>query len=265
MVTARPDYGSEVFMVDMEDGAGLNYSIYPGDSSGDMIDNLHPYATGYTKMTAVWKAKYDEIYAYCGVNSPPDVTPVSDQSDDEGDTIVPLQIQASDPGDSLTYAAVNLPDGLNIHPSSGLITGTITYIATENSPYPVQVTASDGKPLGSTTIGFDWTVADINQAPEVTMPADQVNIEGGTVSLQIVATDPDGDSLEYSALGLPTGLSIHASTGVISGTIQSGASASSPYTVTVTVDDGIADPVPATFTWTVTSSMYFTYLPLVIE
>ncbi len=31
MVTGRTDYGTELFMVDMEDGAGLNYSIWPGD------------------------------------------------------------------------------------------------------------------------------------------------------------------------------------------------------------------------------------------
>ena len=264
MVAARPDYGTEVFMVDMEVGAGIIYSLEP--AAGDMIDNLHPYATGYTKMAIVWKDKFDEICATYGANNPPNVDPVSDQSNDEGDMIDPLQIVASDPdpnGDSVTYIATNLPDGLSINDTTGEISGRIGGDASNGSPYHVQVTAGDGKPFGSTTIGFDWTIS--NPPPEITQPADQLNIEGDPVSLQIEATDPDEDSLEYSALGLPTGLSIHASTGEISGTILSGASTFSPYTVTVTVDDRIADPVPATFTWTVKNPLYFIYLPLVTE
>ena len=260
MVTDRPDYGTEVFMVDMEDGAGIIYSLEP---AGDMWDNLHPFATGYRKMANVWKLKFDEIYAFCD-NNPPIVDPVSDQSDYKGDMIDPLQIVASDPDeDSITYAAVNLPDGLSINDTTGEISGTIGGGASNGSPYHVQVTVSDGKPLGSTTIGFDWTIS--NHPPEITQPVDQLNIDGDPVSLQIEATDPDEDSLEYSALGLPTGLGINASTGEISGTILSGASTFSPYTVTVTVDDRIADPVPATFTWTVKNPLYFIYLPLVTE
>ena len=61
MATSRSEFGVDLFMVDMEDGAGLNYSIYPGDPSGDMVDNLHPYATGYTKMAAVWMGAFDDL------------------------------------------------------------------------------------------------------------------------------------------------------------------------------------------------------------
>ena len=61
MVTARSEYGLDLFLVDMEDGAGINYSIHPGDPNGDMFNDLHPYATGYTKMAAVWKAAFDDL------------------------------------------------------------------------------------------------------------------------------------------------------------------------------------------------------------
>jgi hypothetical protein len=101
-----------------------------------------------------------------------------------------------------------------------------------------------------------------NSPPQVTNPGDQNNTEGDTVSLQIVATDPDGDSLGYSTLGLPPGLSINTSTGLISGVIDTGASASSPYDVTVSVDDGYAAPVQVMFTWTVESLMNYIYLPV---
>jgi hypothetical protein len=182
----------------------------------------------------------------------------------EGDP-VSLQIEANDPdGDTLTFSATGLPPGLTINPS-GLIDGTITAGASTSSPYTVKVKATDPGLLSGER-QFVWTIALSNVPPEITQPANQVNNEGDSVSLQIEATDPDGDSLEYSALGLPTGLSINASTGLISGTIQSGASASSPYTVMVKVNDQIAAPVSATFTWwTVKSQVYFIYLPLVIE
>ena len=83
--------------------------------------------------------------------------------------------------------------------------------------------------------------------------SDQTNSEGENVSLQVVASGGDG-ALSYSANGLPGGLSINSSTGEISGTIISNASANSPYSVTVTVDDSDADPtdiVSTSFTWTI--------------
>jgi len=45
MVTARAD--SRIIMVDMEDGAGIDYYT-------DMDDDLHPNYLGYNKMAAVW-------------------------------------------------------------------------------------------------------------------------------------------------------------------------------------------------------------------
>ncbi|MFC1923242.1 putative Ig domain-containing protein [Chloroflexota bacterium] len=258
MVTARPDYNSEVFMVDMEDGGGLNYSIYHDVNNplGDFIDDLHPYATGYTKMANVWKAKFDEIYASCGTNSPPDVDPVvpDPQVNDEGESNIELPIVALDPDDDpLTYSAVNLPGGLSINPSSGLISGTISNTAAESSPYQVQVTVSDGKPLGSTTIGFYWTINYINLNPTLQNPGNQSHAEGDPVSLDLNASDLDNDSLTFSAVNLPQGLTINQNTDQMTGTIGYQASNGSPHLVEITVaDDGspiLKDTV--IFTWTV--------------
>ncbi|TDU39354.1 putative secreted protein (Por secretion system target), partial [Gelidibacter sediminis] len=67
------------------------------------------------------------------------------------------------------------------------------------------------------------------------------------------ATDPESDALTYSAMGLPNGLTIDASTGLISGTVATGSATNSPYTVEVTVtDDGTpSESTKVTFTWTV--------------
>jgi Putative Ig domain len=85
----------------------------------------------------------------------------------------------------------------------------------------------------------------------VTNPGPQTNTPGTAITpLQIVATDSDTSQvLTYSATGLPTGLSINATTGVISGTPTT--TTGSPFTVTVTVTDTSGASRSATFTWTI--------------
>ncbi|MCM4164796.1 MULTISPECIES: malectin domain-containing carbohydrate-binding protein, partial [unclassified Arenibacter] len=124
-----------------------------------------------------------------------------------------------------------------------------------NTPgiYEVELTVSDGVLTNSTTLTITVNTP-ANQAPVVTNPGEQNGIEGEVVSLQVVATDPEDDGLSYSATGLPTGLSIDTATGLISGTIATGAEANSPYTVEVTVtDDGTpAESAMVSFIWNVT-------------
>jgi hypothetical protein len=62
MAQARIENGDQVILVDMEDGAGLIYSLQP---AGDMWDSLHPFATGYTKMADVWFDALDDILPVC--------------------------------------------------------------------------------------------------------------------------------------------------------------------------------------------------------
>ncbi len=95
------------------------------------------------------------------------------------------------------------------------------------------------------------TVGQPNHPPTVTNPGAQASSEGQVVSLQISANDLDLDPLTYAAVGLPDGLSIHPSTGLIAGTISYHAAANSPYNVTVTVSDGKGGSTPVSFTWTV--------------
>ena len=84
-----------------------------------------------------------------------------------------------------------------------------------------------------------------NEAPVVTNPERQSNLEEEAVSLQIVANDPDGDNLTYEAEGLPGGLLLDSSTGLISGTLEEGVQGL--FTVTLTVyDDG--EPSAGTIT-----------------
>jgi PKD repeat protein len=87
-----------------------------------------------------------------------------------------------------------------------------------------------------------------NTAPIVTNPGNQTSVAGDTVSLNIVASDNQGDTLTYAATGLPENLDISQSTGVISGTIGGGGG--SPYNVSVMVSDAELSTT-VNFTWTV--------------
>jgi hypothetical protein len=84
----------------------------------------------------------------------------------------------------------------------------------------------------------------------VTNPGNQVSVTGSPVSLQIHASDSaTGQTLAYTATGLPAGLAVNPSTGLISGTPTT----VSKSTVTVTATDGTGAAGAVTFTWTVES------------
>src|SRR5262249_45421168 len=160
-------------------------------------------------------------------------------------------LSGSDPdGDTLTYSATGPPPGLVLDGSAGTIAGPLDVRASTGSPYVVTVTVSDGTASASTT--FTWTVPHVNLAPGVAAVNNQTSVVGQAVSLPVTANDPNGDTLSYSATGLPTGLSINQTTGVISGTVASGADAGSPYTVTVSASDGPLQG-STTFTWAVSN------------
>ncbi|MDQ1698920.1 MAG: hypothetical protein QOG34_783, partial [Frankiaceae bacterium] len=85
----------------------------------------------------------------------------------------------------------------------------------------------------------------------VTNPGAQTSTVGTAVSLQITASDSaSGQTLTYSATGLPAGLSINSASGLISGTPTTAGTSS----VTVTAKDTTNASGSASFTWTVNPS-----------
>ncbi|GAA4622625.1 hypothetical protein GCM10023196_015580 [Actinoallomurus vinaceus] len=85
----------------------------------------------------------------------------------------------------------------------------------------------------------------------VTNPGDQTSTVGTAANLQIHASDSaSGQSLTYSASGLPAGLSINSSTGLISGTPTTTGTSN----VTVTAKDATGAGGSTSFTWTVNSA-----------
>jgi O-glycosyl hydrolase len=165
-------------------------------------------------------------------------------------TAASLQVQASDSasGQTLSYSATGLPAGLSINSSTGLISGTPTTAGTSS----VTVTATDGTGAsGSAT--FSWTISSSGTSNTVTVtnPGSQTGTVGTAASLQIQASDSaSGQTLSYTATGLPAGLSINSSTGLISGTPTTAGTSS----VTVTATDTTGAAGSATFTWTISAA-----------
>ena len=104
-----------------------------------------------------------------------------------------------------------------------------------------------GDTLANTLVGGSSTGGN---TVTVTSPGNQNTTTGSSVNLTVTGSDSAGAALTWSATGLPTGLSINASTGVISGT----ANTAGTYSVTVTAKDSTGATGSASFTWTVGTS-----------
>jgi hypothetical protein len=85
-----------------------------------------------------------------------------------------------------------------------------------------------------------------NSAPVLTNPGNQTTAVGQSVSLQLKASDPDGQPVSYAVAALPAGLMLTTSTGLISGAPTTAGT----YTVTANASDGVLK-TSVSFTWTV--------------
>jgi hypothetical protein len=231
---------------------GLTLNASTGLISGTLAAGDALAGGDLVSVTAAWgsyaaSASFNWTILPSTAPAAPSVSNPGWQVSQTGDD-VSVQVQASDSaGYTLAYSATNLPDGLSIDPSLGLISGTLADDADSNAAYPVTVTAVGGGVSSSQT--FNWVVGALNFTP----PDDQFNQEGDAVSLQVAASDEVGSPV-YSATGLPAGLTLNPTTGLISGTIGLSDSGGSPYAVTLTAGDGSATD-SETLNWNVTAEV----------
>ena len=140
---------------------------------------------------------------------------------------------------------IKSPSSLTFAPASGVGGGTHLYVADRGVDNDSDPNENDGKI-------YELALAGVGPSTPAAIhdPGPQMGYEGQQVNLQLVATDADGDALVYTSEGLPPGLTLDISTGVISGTVAAGASSESPYTVDVFVGDGTSAST-LSFTWTI--------------
>ena len=186
---------------------------------------------------------------------------LTNDTDPDGDTLTVTHI------DGVTVAAG--PVGTAVTGSTGgtfaiAADGTLTFTpgtafddlaVGETRVTTVSYTLTDNEG-GTSTATVTVTVTGTNDAPVSTPIATQNGLDNAAVTFAIASsfTDPDtSDAFTFSASGLPTGLSIHPATGVITGTIDNSASVSGPFSVTVTGTDPSGVATSQSFLWTVTN------------
>jgi large repetitive protein len=239
---------------------GLSIDPVTGVISGTVTPNASQTGGGvYTATITASDGNGGTVTQTITINvSNPAPTAVDDSGTTNEDTPVTLSPLAndSDPdGDPLSITSAQALNGTVIVNANGTVTYTPNpgFNGTDTITYAI----SDGNG-GTSTATITVTVADINDTPIVNGTiANQTNLDSQSISLPVAGAfaDPDGDSLGYSATGLPAGLSIDPATGVISGTIDNSASQvnGGAYNITVTASDGRGGAVSQTFTWAVSN------------
>ena len=169
-------------------------------------------------------------------NQAPVLEPVGDQAVAEGDTLS-FDLSASDAdGDNLSFSASGLPSGASF---SG---GSFNWSPgmSQAGSYTVSFSVSDGDLSDSETVSI--TVSNVNQAPVIALDDSQIVAEGAQLVFSVDGSDPDGDSLSFSAAGLPEGASFDSATRRFSWTPGYEETENTRiYLVTFSVSDGQAN------------------------
>jgi hypothetical protein len=129
-----------------------------------------------------------------------------------------------------SFSATGLPGGLSLNTSTGLISGTPSTEGTST------VTLSATNSAGTGTSPLTLTMA-APAVPAITSAATSSGTVGIAFSYQVTATNTP---TSYGATGLPAGLSVNASTGLISGTPTAAGSSTATLSATNSAGTGTA-------------------------
>jgi hypothetical protein len=159
---------------------------------------------------------------------------------------------ASDPdGNTLTFTATNRPSWLTLNATTGAMTGTPA-AANVGTASNIVITVNDGRTSVSLA-AFSITVAQVaNRAPVISGTPSTTATVGQAWSFAPTASDPDGNTLTFSASNLPAWLTINATTGAVTGT-PAAANVGTASNIVITVNDGRTSVSLAAFSITVTS------------
>ncbi len=172
------------------------------------------------------------------VNLPPSISSVPPTTADTADTYT-YAVAATDPqGLPLTFSLTTAPIGMNIDPTTGLITWSPT--ATQLGSQSVAIQVDDGQGgIATQTYAVVVTSTPPDQPPVITSTPSQLATVGEPYQYQVTARDPAGQALTYQLLTKPAGMTIDANTGLVSWTPDSTEIGSNTVTV------GAVDPLGA--------------------
>jgi hypothetical protein len=152
-------------------------------------------------------------------------------------------------GDTLEFSMTGGPDWLVIDPIKGAVSiaeGGVPAGASVNGPITVTIQVDDGEG-GVTTKDVTIDVANANIKTVGTLPPVTATKDKDITIDTNIFVDPDGDVLTFSAAGLPDGLSIDPTTGMITGKLGQNVVAGTAYVITITVTDSQGSVVSKTF------------------
>jgi hypothetical protein len=163
------------------------------------------------------------------------------------DINVPLSLTLAETGGggTLTWSATGLPTGLTIDPTTGLISGTPTTAGTYASATVTVVDTYTQKDW----VTFSWVInktLTFNNPGTISTPAGTAYSKTFTATYGMTPYTWTASGT-WGTTGLPPGLSLDASTGIVSGTPT--AVGSKPVAMTVT--DKFGQAVTQSFTWKV--------------
>lgn len=150
-----------------------------------------------------------------------------------------------------SFNATGLPSGLSVSTTTGAITGTPTTAGS----YNVTISVSSNAGTGTATLVF---IINNPAAPSITSAStalDTVGVYRGNIYQVVASATSPAHIASYSATGLPAGLNINASSGIISGTPTTSGSVAS--TVTATDNNGNSSHITVTFAIATAPNYYY--------
>jgi hypothetical protein len=228
------------------DGDPLSYSAQnlPANAAFNTVTHVFSWIPGTTQIGNVYVPVFmvsdskltatKTIYITVTSNHPPTIALITPVTVTEGST-VNFTVTATDPdGDLLNYSAQNLPSGATFSPSSQVFSWTPG--VGQAGSYSTKFTVSDGLLINSTNASITVTAANrTNHPPVITEIGNKTIVAGKLLKFTVVAQDPDGDPLSYSARNLPANATFDNLTHIFSwipGTNQNGFVYAPVFTVT---------------------------------
>ena len=192
------------------------------------------YSITFSASDGSLVASNTAVFTVTNTNGTPVITAVGNKTVAEGSALT-FTIVATDPdGQALTYStSAALPAGATLNSTTGVFAWTPSF--TQAGTYTIIFRASDGSLVASNTAVI--TVTNVNRAPVITAIGNKTVAPGSPLTFTVIATDPDGQALTYSAAAaLPAGATLNSTTGVFTWTPSSTQAGS--YTITFRASDG---------------------------
>lgn len=226
------------------DGSVASYAWSAGEGTPDPDDVVNPtvslpmgthtFTLVVTDNEGLKSAPAQVVVKVVPPNAAPVLNPIGAKRVAEG-SLLTFAVSGSDTDSSqLSFTAGALPAGASFSGATRTFAWTPGFL--QAGEYQVTFSLSDEVSTVTETVAI--TVDNTNRPPVLEAVSDKTVAEDATLQFSLLATDPDGDALTFSATSLPGGASLDPASGVFSW--RPGFSQAGNYRISFTVSDGSA-------------------------